>query len=154
FEYDEAIELGQFAEPLFRKMGAQKVTSVDAATYEGASVIHDFNRPLPQNLSSAFDTFVDFGSIEHIFNVAQAIDNIGSIVRVQVSIRIVIIANGFAGHVFYKYSPEFFYGVFSERNGFGDTSIFLVDASPQKTWHFIKSPATLKRRTQIPFGKQ
>jgi SAM-dependent methyltransferase len=154
FEYDEAIELGQFAEPLFQKMGAQKVTSVDAAGYEGASVIHDFNLPLPENLFGAFDTFVDFGSIEHVFNVAQAIDNISSIVKVHGSILIVTIANGFSGHGFYQYSPEFFYSVFSERNGFGDTSVFLVDTSRPKTWHFIKSPARLKRRNQIPFGKQ
>ncbi|MEK9284915.1 MULTISPECIES: hypothetical protein [unclassified Bradyrhizobium] len=154
FEYDEAIELGQFAEPLFRKMGAQKVKSVDAASYEGASIIHDFNLPLPENLHRSFDTFVDFGSIEHIFDVAQAIDNIRSMVRVHGSILIVTIANGFAGHGFYQYSPEFFYSVFSERNGFGDTSVFLVDTSRPKLWHLIKRPAGLKRRNQIPFGKQ
>ena len=153
-DYDEAIELGQFSEPLFRKMGAHKVISVDAAGYEGASIIHDFNRPIPDNLSRAFDTFVDFGSIEHVFNVAQAMDNIKSIVRVHGSILIVTIANGFTGHGFYQYSPEFFYSVFSERNGFGDTSVFLVDTSRPKAWHFIKSPGRLKRRNQIPFGKQ
>ncbi|MBN9090491.1 MAG: hypothetical protein J0J01_26570 [Reyranella sp.] len=154
FDYDDAIELGRFAEPLFKKMGAQKVTSVDAAGYEGASIIHDFNRPLPKKFSRAFDTFVDFGSIEHVFNVAQAIDNIRSIVRVHGSILIVTIANGFAGHGFYQYSPEFFYSVFSERNGFGDTGVFLVDTSRPKTWHFIKNPGRLKRRNQLPFGKQ
>jgi len=154
FEYNEAIELGRFAEPLFQRMGAQKITSVDAAKYEGASVIHDFNLPLPEALSGAFDTFVDFGSIEHVFNVAQAIDNISSIVKVHGSILIVTIANGFSGHGFYQYSPEFFYSVFCERNGFGDTAVFLVDASRPRIWQFIKSPARLGRRNRIPLGKQ
>jgi hypothetical protein len=63
-------------------------------------------------------------------------------------------ANGFPAHGLYQYSPELFYSVFSERNGFRDTSILLVNTSSPKRWHLIKRPASLKRRNQIPFEEQ
>ena len=137
FEYDEAIELGQFAEPLFRKIGAQNVTSVDAAGYEGASVIHDFNLPLPENLFGAFDTFVDFGSIEHVFNVAQAIHNVSSIVKVHGSILIVTIANGFSGHGFYQYSPSSF--IASSANAMASAIPAYFSSTPLVRRHGISS---------------
>jgi SAM-dependent methyltransferase len=154
FEYDETLAVGSFCEPLLRKFGAESVTSVDASGFEGASVIHDFNRPIPQDLHDRFDTFLDFGSIEHIFDVAQVIENIIKMVKPGGRILVATNANGFPAHGLYQYSPEFFYSVFSERNGFRDTSVFLVNTSRPKLWHLIRRPAALRRRNQIPLEEQ
>ncbi|MGY4286395.1 SAM-dependent methyltransferase [Bradyrhizobium sp. LM2.7] len=154
FEYDETFPVGAFCEPLLRKLGAENVTSIDASAFEGASFIHDFNRPIPESLHKRFDTFLDFGSIEHIFDVAQVIENIVKMIKPGGKLLVATNANGFPAHGLFQYSPEFFYSAFSERNGFRDTSIFLVNTLRPKVWHLIKRPATLRRRNQIPFEGQ
>ncbi|TYO61101.1 hypothetical protein FXV83_40055 [Bradyrhizobium hipponense] len=154
FGYDESIAVGAYCESLLHKLGAENVVSIDASAFEGASLIHDFNRPIPNDLHEKFDTFLDFGSIEHIFNVAQVVDNIVNIVRPGGHILIATNANGFPAHGLYQYSPEFFFSIFSNRNGFKDTSVFLVRPSRPKTWHLIKRPVILKRRNEIPFEDQ
>ncbi|PPQ28367.1 hypothetical protein CCR94_17985 [Rhodoblastus sphagnicola] len=154
FAYDETLALGDFCEPLLQKLGARTITSIDASAFEGASFIHDFNRPVPESLHNQFDTFLDFGTIEHVFDVAQVIENIVKMIKPGGKILVVTNANGFPAHGLFQYSPEFFYSVFSERNGFRNTSIFLVDTSSPKLWHLIQRPAALKRRSEIPFEKQ
>lgn len=154
FEYDQSLAVGSFCEPLLKKLGAEDITSIDASGFEGASLVHDFNLPVPETLHNQFDAFLDFGSIEHIFNVAQVIDNIVKLVKPGGQVLIATNANGFPSHGLFQYSPEFFYSVFSERNGFRNTCVFLVNTSRPKLWHLIEQPARLKRRNQLPFASQ
>jgi hypothetical protein len=148
------MAVGAYCEPLLQKLGAEKITSIDASAFEGASLVHDFSLPIPSSLQEQFDTFLDFGSVEHIFDVAQVIDNIVKLVKPGGHILIATNANGFPAHGLFQYSPEFFYSVFSSRNGFQDTGVFLVPISNQKMWSFIRRPAELKRRNEIPFEEQ
>jgi SAM-dependent methyltransferase len=154
FGHDESIAVGAYCEPLLHRLGAENVISIDASAFEGASLIHDFNLPIPDNLYEQFDTFLDFGSIEHIFDVAQVVDNIVNLIRPGGHILIATNANGFPAHGLYQYSPEFFYSLFSKRNGFEDTSVFLIKSSRRKKWHLIRRPVVLKRRNEIPFEEQ
>ncbi|MDA9463536.1 class I SAM-dependent methyltransferase [Bradyrhizobium sp. CCBAU 53415] len=152
--YDQSISVGLYCEPLLRKLGAENIVSVDASAFEGASLVHDFNLPIPSDMHGKFDTFLDFGSIEHVFDVAQVVDNIVNLVRPGGHVLIATNANGFPAHGLYQYSPEFFYSLFSKRNGFEDTGVFLVRPSRPKRWHLIKPPVALNRRNQIPFEEQ
>lgn len=152
--YDESIAVGAYCEPLLRKLGAECITSIDASAFEGASLIHDFNLPIPQDLHERFDTFLDFGSIEHIFDVAQVVDNIANLVKPGGQILVGTNANGFPTHGLYQFSPEFFYSLFSKRNGFSDTSVFLVNLARPKMWNLIRRPTELKRRNEAPFEDQ
>ena len=43
-----------YAEPLLRLLGAEHIDSVDASSYEGSSIVHDMNLPIPDNLCAAF----------------------------------------------------------------------------------------------------
>jgi hypothetical protein len=94
--------------------------------------------------------FVDFGSIEHIYNLPQVIENIANLLRPEGTAFVVSQANGYAGHGFYQFSPEFFYSVFSEQNGFRDTVVFLVDLRDIKLWHLIPEPKRIGGRNDIP----
>jgi SAM-dependent methyltransferase len=152
--YDESIAVGAYCEPLLRKLGAENITSIDASAFEGASLIHDFNLPIPKNLHEQFDTFLDFGSIEHIFDVAQVVDNIVNLIKPGGQVLVGTNANGFPAHGLYQFSPEFFYSLFSKRNGFEDTSVFLVNLSRPKMWNLIKRPIELRRRNEVPFEDQ
>jgi hypothetical protein len=149
-EYGQDISLGSFSEGLFRRLGGQEVDSIDASNYEGASIVADFNQPIPAELHRKYSTFIDFGSIEHIYNIPQVIDNVAKLLRLEGAALIMTQANGYAGHGFYQFSPEFFYSVFSEQNGFRDTIVFLVDLQDIKTWHLIPEPKRIGRRNDIP----
>jgi hypothetical protein len=149
-QYHEDIGLGQFSEGLFRRLGGGEVDSIDASDYEGASIVADFNLPIPSELDQQYSTFIDFGSIEHIYNVPQVIVNIARLLRSKGTAFIMTQANGYAGHGFYQFSPEFFYSIFSERNGFQDTIVFLVDLQDTKKWHLIPNPKRIGRRNDIP----
>lgn len=42
---------GAYIEPLLQMLGAKATTSIDASAFEGATIIHDMNQPLPSELS-------------------------------------------------------------------------------------------------------
>ena len=44
-----------FAEPFFEMLGAKHVDSLDFSTFEGATVQHDLNQPLPTALHAKYD---------------------------------------------------------------------------------------------------
>jgi hypothetical protein len=148
-QYGEDIGLGQFSEGLIRRFGCERIDSIDASGYEGASIVADFNRPIASDLHQRYSAFLDFGSIEHIYNVPQVIDNITKLLRPEGTALIATQANGYAGHGFYQFSPEFFYSVFSEQNGFRDTVVFLVDLQDTRMWHLIPEPKRIGRRNDI-----
>ena len=63
---------------LINKFKANSVKSIDNSSFEGADIIHDMNKPM-ENLNEKFDTVIDFGTSEHIFNVAQNLNNISKL---------------------------------------------------------------------------
>lgn len=93
-----------------------KATVFDFQTYEGTEIIHDFNKSISKKYHNKFDIVFDFGSLEHIFNIAEAISNLARIVKVQGLIfneNPLLMLN----HGFYSFNPTFYYDFFAE-NGF------------------------------------
>ena len=120
---DEAFYRGQFSSPyvadeLIRILGASEVVSMDFVAYEGANIEHDLNLPISDSLKKQFDTVIDGGTLEHVFNFPVAIRNCMEMVKVGGTIFIGTPANNHFGHGFYQFSAELFYRVFSEANGF------------------------------------
>lgn len=143
-----------FAEDFFRQiLGATEVTSFDNSPYQGATVVHDFNRPIPASFHQRFDTVVDGGSLEHIFDVKQALENYINMTRAGGLIFINTPANNLCGHGFYQFSPDFFYRVFDESNGFKvenltliETPLKVVEVSAQQRCYRTADPARLRQR--------
>jgi hypothetical protein len=152
--YEPAFSFSNFQEPLLKALGAAEVTSFDASPYEGATAIQDFNKPLAPQFEKRFSMFLDFGSMEHVFNIPQVVRNVNALLRPGGLALIVTNADGDAGHGFYQFSPEFFYNVFSPRNGFADTAVFLADVGDPLVWLAVKSPEKLKGRNSIPRGQR
>ena len=61
--------------PLLRALGAARIISLDASSYEGASRVADLNAEIAPDLENAFTTVLDSGSLEHIFDFRAAIAN-------------------------------------------------------------------------------
>src|SRR5438552_3492021 len=71
-DYEES----RYSEPFFKMLGAEKVDSLDASGFEGATLVHDLNMPVPQSLKGRFDVVCDGGTIEHVLNFPVVIRNV------------------------------------------------------------------------------
>jgi len=154
----EIIDYGDYCEKLLlTNFGSVKVDSYDFSDYEGATFTHDFNKPLPSNLTGPeylYDTIIDSGSIEHIFNVPQALKNISNMCKIGGTILLILPANNFCGHGFWQMSPELFFSLYSDANGYAETEVFLAGHTDNKNWYKVKKPKNeirnaLKNRSQV-----
>ena len=120
----------QFAdEHLLPALGAVPVIAADASPYEGASLVHDFNDPIPAEYHGRFDTLIDYGSLEHIFNVPMALANMMNMLKVGGRLTSIAPANDWLGHGFYQIGPELPFRVFQPFNGFEIVSVRFVGVS-------------------------
>ena len=116
---------GYCEELLKKEFNVETVTSYDVSDYEGVDYVCDFNDKLEVN--KTYDLVIDFGSLEHIFNIFQAVKNISQLCKVGGHIIHSNPSNEFCGHGFYQFSPEFYYTLYSEENGFSETEIYLAE---------------------------
>jgi len=100
-----------YAESFLQRLGARECVSIDASSYERASLVHDMNRPIPDELKGRFSVVIDGGTLEHVFNFPVAIQNCMDLLRVGGHFFAHTMANNFMGHGFYQFSPELFYRV-------------------------------------------
>jgi hypothetical protein len=142
-----------YAEPLFRALGAEDVCSFDASDYEGAIHVHDFNRPISGEFAECFDVVLDGGSLEHIFNVPVAIANCMSMVKVGGCYVGITPANNLLGHGFYQFSPEFYFRVFSIENGFVIKHVIAYEDFPGAPWFRVTDPASVNARVTLVNSK-
>ena len=108
--------------------GSTIVDSIDITDYEGATIIHDMNTPIPENLKYKYDTVIDSGTLEHIYNIPQALENVSFLCRPGGQIIHILPANNWCGHGFWQMSPELFFSLYSDKNGYENTEVFLASA--------------------------
>lgn len=139
---------GGFCEAfLQRAFGANEVVSLDASDYDGATLIHDLNLPLsPQR---RFSAVLDFGTLEHVFNVPVALSNLIALCRDGGVLLHALPANNWCGHGFYQFSPELFFSLYSEKRGFSGTLVYLVETSRPSTWYRVRNPLESGKRVNV-----
>jgi len=149
FAPDDAVipARGAYAEPLLQALGATEVVSMDANSYEGATILHDMNTPIAAGRS--FDCLIDGGTMEHVFNAPVAMQNCMDLVRQGGHVIHIVPANNEFGHGFYQFSPEFFYRVYSEGNGFRVVELLAVEVGPGGRVFQIPDPLEMKARTTL-----
>ena len=134
------VDFGPWCEDLLTKhFGATSVESFDNSDYEQATHVVDLNLPLSQSFS--YDTIIDLGCLEHIYNVPQALKNISLMCAEDAQILHLLPANNLCGHGFWQFSPELFFSLYSEANGYRETEVFLADSSNEYCWYEVKKPA-------------
>jgi hypothetical protein len=150
FNHAEIVDYGEFCEKLLlTHFGSVKVDSYDYSDYQGATFTYDLNMPPPSNLTGPeylYDTIIDSGSLEHIFNIPQAFKNISNMCKIGGTILHALPANNFCGHGFWQMSPELFFSLYSEANGYTETEVFLAGAKDIKNWYKVKNPKNGIRR--------
>ena len=125
--------------------GSSIVDSIDISDFEGATIIHDMNVETPDELKGKYDTVIDAGTIEHIYNIPQALDNVSYLCKPGGQIIHMLPANNQCGHGFWQTSPELFFSLYSEKNGYKSTDVFLARPSNQKYFYKVIRPEIGKR---------
>ncbi len=145
---------GQVSDEFFKWLGASKLESIDANSYEGATRILDLNLEVEGAHHERYSALFDGGSLEHIFNVVVALKNMMSMIERNGHLISCLPCNGWAGHGFYQFSPEFFYRALSEENGFTQTKVFIYSESGDFSPILFPDPAAVGRRIEFqPSGQ-
>ena len=139
-------ESGHYAEKLFEFLGAEEVVAIDNSAYEGAQVVVDMNAPIDLSLKDRFTAVFDGGCLEHVFNFPQAIRNCMELLAVGGHFIGVTPANNFCGHGFYQFSPELFFRVFSQTNGFAIRAILTME---KERWFRVMDPEQFGGRVEL-----
>ena len=144
----DAILQNDYAENLFRYLGATKVDSIDASDYEGASIIHNLNEPIPTNLHCQYSCVVDFGSLEHVFNFPGALKNAIDLVEEGGYFISINPANNQMGHGFYQFSPELFFSYLA-NNGFFHIEVYMFLYRNLPYLFRVSEPQKIKNRVEL-----
>jgi hypothetical protein len=139
----------KFAEPVFKSLGAPMVHSLDFSAYEGASLVHDLNKPIGPELRERFDTVYDGGTLEHVFQFPTALKNAMEMVRVGGHLFIHTVTNNYCGHGFYQFSPELFFRALSEANGYEVGHMVLHAMGPYGRWYEVSNPEQIRDRVEL-----
>lgn len=125
---------------LLNSFGATLVDSIDNSNFEDASIIHDLNTQIKPELHDKYQTVFDGGCLEHLFDVPQALKNIGSMLMPGGQILHVTTANNFCGHGFYQFSADFFFSVYTKANGFDYVEVWFADLTNNDHWFKVDKP--------------
>ncbi len=137
-------------------LNCQRVDSLDFSDYQGCTIQHDLNCPLPEAFYNTYDFVIDGGTLEHIFNVPMALQNYMNLLRPGGHLFIFTMANNHMGHGFYQFSPELFFRVFSASNGFETGKILLeqhnypaLEISTQRNYFQVADPVEVRSRVGL-----
>lgn len=142
-----------FAESFFEMLGARLVDSLDFSTFEGATVQHDLNQPLPERLRAQYDLVFDGGTLEHVFNFPLALKSCMELVRPGGHFVQVSNANNFMGHGFWQISPELIYRSMSAANGYQVIAVMVrelhFNGRDAGNFHIALDPDALGWRVEL-----
>ena len=126
----EGYTFGGYSDAFLKKcLGVSSLSILDYSDYEGATIVHDLNHPVPAHLHGRFDAVIDGGSLEHVFNFPVAIANVMKMVKTGGRVFLKAPANNLCGHGFYQFSPELMFRVFEPRNGFELEQVVLLEGT-------------------------
>lgn len=141
-------DFGNYCEELLKQyFGAELVDSYDYSDYEGATFTADMNKPLTP--IRQYDTVIDYGSLEHVYNVPQGLANVSQLCRKSGRIVHISPSNNFCGHGFWQFSPELFFSLYSAANGYAETEVFLADVTCLDQWFKVHPPSNGKRAEAV-----
>jgi hypothetical protein len=127
------VEPSPYCEPVLLAMGAASVDSLDVSDYESATIVLDLGKPCCFN--KRFDTIVDGGSLEHIFDAAMAFRNLVDLCEVGGRIIHILPVNNLNGHGFWHFSSDLIHSVYCGCNGFSETTVYYASSIDPRTWY-------------------
>ena len=145
-----------FEEVAGGKLGATSVETLDCSPYEGCSLVHDLNKPIPVDWCAQYGTVIDGGTLEHVFNFPVAIESCMRLLRHGGRFFGFTPANNCCGHGFYQFSPELYYRLFRAENGFEvlhlhacESWFFGAERGTRSSRYSVKDPTVVGGRVTL-----
>ena len=134
---------------LLKLFGAKNTTVCDFSSYESPDVTIDLNYKVNNSHINKYDLILDFGTLEHIFDVPQALENYIRMTKKNGHIIICSPCSNMIDHSFYMFSPTLFFDYF-KNNGFEIYKCFLKTRSPYYPYNRTKFYEYLFQGNEIP----
>lgn len=130
------IELGYgdgYCESLLVNLTATNFASIDYSDYESPTYVGDLNSRI--EIDEQFETIVDAGSLEHIFDTAAAFRNLIRFCKLGGRVIHILPVNNLGGHGFWQFSSDLMYSIYSVDNGFSDTEVYYASGLDFNNWY-------------------
>jgi SAM-dependent methyltransferase len=102
---------------------------VDKYDFDKPKILSDLEVPFEPPYIERFNCVLDGGTMEHLFDVKTAFENIARCLKVGGYVFHISPANNFLNHGFYQFSPTLFHDFYSS-NGFEAVDSFIVETIP------------------------
>ncbi len=108
---------------VFRALADCQVQALDISDYEGAEIVHDLNRPLPEELKGRFDFIFDGSCLDNIF------DGPGTLIKLSELLKpggrlLLYNASNSAPTAYLQFSPDWFIDYFAVNN-YADCKVYI-----------------------------
>ena len=101
---------------LFQALGFETFEAIDYSDYENTSFTYDLNNPnVPEDYCEKYDYIMDCGTLEHIFNLPNALTAIFRMLKVGGTFWFTTPIWYAVNHGFYNFSPCLFSEYFSQN---------------------------------------
>lgn len=109
---------------LFALLGVPRLLAIDHSDYEGADIIHDLTKPLPDALRGFADFVVDGSTLDNTFDPARTITNFVDFLKPGG--RLLMINQYSNHHNPYVMLPPLWYLDYFAMNRFVDCKVYIV----------------------------
>lgn len=111
----ECRELGFIDDTtLFSAFGFDQINSCDISGSEAPTFTLDLNQPVPRELWGMYDTVIDSGTIEHIFDLKTVLHNIHALLKPGGrAIFMTVPVSNYVDHGYHMFSPQLLYDYYS-----------------------------------------
>lgn len=139
----------------WRMLGFHEIHIMDISDYENADIIFDLNNnDCPSFLAESFDYICDGGTLEHIFDIKTALDNISKMLKNKGCVYHCTPIS--VDHGFHSISPTLYvdyykcnnFDIGSVRLGYAKSDSFCYSADTR----YFKSRYEIKQHTQLMTG--
>lgn len=103
----------------FRMLGLGKVEAIDISDFEGAEIIVDLNRPIPDHLHETCDLLVDGSTLDNIFDPVTGLKNVARLLKPNGRALLINLGNysiGYNGIPYNMFNPLWFFDYFAWNN--------------------------------------
>jgi hypothetical protein len=137
-------------------LGIRELDTLDNSDFEGATLLHDLNEPMPASWNGIYDVVFDGGTMEHVFNLPTALASCQRVLKVGGTMLWAMPSNNYCGHGFYQFSPELVFRTFSPAYGFKIENLLLLsypfpgaELSKKVDCYRVKDPDEIQSRAQL-----
>ncbi len=152
---DELVQDDNYSETMFRKLGLGQPETMDYSDYEFSSDVdfvghlQDLNEPVPEHFHGQFDFIFDGGTLEHVFNIPVALENVFHMLKPNGRFIGVNPFNGWPGHGIYQFNPELVYSFWVRNAGCKVENCYAMHEKPNGYFKRMDDPADLSGRSKI-----